>query len=1768
MKYTRMTKRILAIILAITMFVVNISPQTTYANDFENAIVTDNVDDGIVLTTLSPNTAQDWAIAYSDGIGYPGFFHNKVEEHIRDNNDGIEKNELFIPGAGRYGYSGRADIIKVSGKYTYIWDVKTALNGYYPQKIGAVNQVARYVAAKESYKTGPNNVIPNSYLYVDVISYTGRVTEYRVTYENSLYNDGLIFYRFDRIGTTQEAPQPSTVSAKNKEDAITEIINKRPVETTATIDWGKVAALVAIAGTIVAAGVALNSDSVQEALVAYSSTFLTKLGNAFTKCAAVAGGAAAGIFISPQTVMAAEQNPENVDLQAINDAVYEYETELEVLLGLDSIDELLESMNGVDTEEIADLIKGIQDENDAYEDASEAQPPRDPLIIDFGTSGIDLCSLTDGVNFDLDNNGYAEKTAWIGTEDGFLALDRNGNGTIDDGGELFGDQVDLGEGRLSSSGFEALTGLDDNEDMLIDEQDDCYNKLLVWVDSNHNGYSEEDELKSLSYYEIKEIQLNHTEDSVVDENTGTMMAEFATVVYQNGGETTIGEFWFPINASDTTHGDVITAGNVPSIEQAIEDDETGELLSLVNEFTSSDSIASKKYYLRKILYFITDSYDIDANSRGGNIDARDLHVIEQFMGRDFNGVGGSNPNSNAAYILNDIYTDIEDYYYNILNLYAGFGGYKTLMFEYEDEEGNVQLDVTCLIYEFDCLIEQGTDMEALIYDLGIYLKSYDNLHSTNYFDDYCNYYKSMTDAIAQSVDVAMESNTYIGTDGTDIYNGSAMKDYIFGEAGDDNLCGGIGDDYIAGSEGNDLIDGGVGNDFMEDDGGDDTYVFAKGYGKDTISDNGGSNKLIFPNLTSDDILVNGTGDYDVTIKIKGTVDSLVIKNFRENDALEDYTLVFEDKTMHCTDTESPFKHIYGSESDDVLKAVLDGSVMHAFGGNDTVVGSKGSDIIYGNSGNDIITAGEENDVVYGGADDDIISGEAGDDIIWGEDGCDTLDGGSGNDYLFGGSGDDTYVFAENCGRDIVEDGSGVSTIKLGDNLTVESISVYRFGDEAIISINGTEDMLIISGFGDNTENYYIETGDTKISISDVIVNYTDSVYNDMKLTAGTEDSDAIFAEDVKNMIASGAQYDYIVGGSDEDIIFGDGDTDRILAGTGNEIIYGGEGNDQLYGEDDNDFIEAGNGNDYVNGGTGDDIIIAGAGDDFVDGSAGNDTYYFNVGDGNDSIMDSEGNNTIFFGDGITSDGIMAYRDNWNDLLITFEGLTDTLIIKNYCIDEASRSFKFIFADGSIYAATDEDSALKIIHDQLGTEYMPSIYANGITLISTDGDDELTGSDEGDTLIGGDGNNRIIGNAGDDSLDGGAGRDYLYGGLGSDTYIYKKGYGTDTFSDSQGTNYIEISGYVASEVMAYRTNWNDITLVLDGSGETGLYDDSVDKIVLEGFFTAEENRQYYISFDGSVYYAISNNSPLRTIYGTINSDYMQSFDNGNVTMYGGESADTLNGASAGDLLYGGNGDDRLFGFAGEDTLNGEAGNDYLEGGAGNDTYIFNVGSGTDTISDNQGVNIISLGQGLNKESITAYRTNSNDLTITFTNVDDIIVIQGYFISSDNRKFDVTFADGSKFEYSSLENPINQVYASDNDDWMCAWSDDGISLNGGAGNDNLTGGAGNDVLSGGAGDDTIAGGAGDDIYRFFKGDGVDTIADVEGLNKILFGDVISTNVTFACEMNVDMEKLVITLNETGESVTINNYCIDNFVFEFSDGVEGRVVINESVISFVNE
>lgn len=129
-----------------------------------------------------------------------------------------------------------------------------------------------------------------------------------------------------------------------------------------------------------------------------------------------------------------------------------------------------------------ELTEDIQNESADYERAGKAAPPQDPLAIDFGGKGINLTTLDNGVNFDLDNNGFSEKTAWIGTEDGFLALDVNGNGIIDNGSELFGDRFIRQNGEYSEFGFEALGDFDEDADGQITENDSVFHSLLVWID--------------------------------------------------------------------------------------------------------------------------------------------------------------------------------------------------------------------------------------------------------------------------------------------------------------------------------------------------------------------------------------------------------------------------------------------------------------------------------------------------------------------------------------------------------------------------------------------------------------------------------------------------------------------------------------------------------------------------------------------------------------------------------------------------------------------------------------------------------------------------------------------------------------------------------------------------------------------------------------------------------------------------------------------------------------------------------------------------------------------------------------------------------------------------------------------------------------------------------------------------------------------------------------------------------------------------------------
>lgn len=1663
--------------------------------------------------------------------------HKRVQNDIWNNiNNNVETGELRIDyknvkesEKGTKGTYGFADVYEINKGADYLWEVKPPsyadknkqkgldqLNNYIENGIG---NFKRGNTDGTNIEDGEFSFSLELYCERGGKTWTEDVT-YDVTYSH--LEQGLIIYNFHRSAIKRdeqkkEEPKSEQVHQQSYNNAAKEVssqtateyrkVDHIPVEGE-TYSYNSNGDIVNNRGEIVITVSSLMAiDALAKSL---------KISNAKVKNNPRWDNTLSEEIDKETTAYLITENSMSADQKAA--AFFYFKDFLDIIELSD--EDIEEVMSEDDQDTIDEVIKEIHGESDDYDKAGKAQPPRDPLIIDLGETGIELRSLEHGVNFDLDNNGFAEKTAWIGTEDGFLALDRNGNGSIDNGGELFGDQVILKDGSKSESGFEALAELDDNGDGIIDNKDSAFANLRVWIDANHNGKSDSNELKTLNETGIISISLEHSEVSIVDEETGARIAESASVtINKNGAVSTvdISEFWFPVNSSDTTQDGVVTAGNVPNIIQAVNDDESGELLELFYEFSESTDIVMKRYYLKKILYKITDSKNIAINSRGGNIDARDLHVIEQFMGRDFEGVGGSNPNSNAASILKDIYTNIENQYYNILNMYCGLGGYLNATYEYEDENGNKNLNLDFLNYIFDEKAAEGENIDYLVYDLGVYLKSYDKINGTSCFTEYSNHY---SENYAYIVESTKSGNTYLGTESNDSYNGTSKNDFIFGESGNDNLHGGNGNDAISGGsgndtlygdsgndiligdEGNDTLDGGTGNDTLKGGYGDDTYIFAKGYGNDTIIDSDGLNTLRFKGIKPSDILVNGTDEYDATITIKGTNDSLVIKDFRKSEEYRNYDLEIDGVKMHVTDKDSPFRHIYGGNGDDVLKAVVDDSIMHAFGGDDTVYGSKENDVIYGNEGNDTVYAGNGNDFVYGGAGNDII------------------DGGEGNDLLYGGFGDDTYIFDKNCGTDVINDTEGTSVIKLTNEVSLADLRIDSVGEDVVISIRDTDDKLIITDFKQNPDNYVLRIGDEEISVKDNIT------AEEKEFLSGSENYDYIVNEN-KTVIAGGESGDRIIGSGMDEYILGDSDSDQLLAGGGNDVIFGGSGDD------------------YINGGDGDDIIDGGTGNDFIDGGSGNDIYIFKPGYGADSIMDSEGVNTVMFGDGFIAEGVKAYRSNWNDILITFDGFEDTLTIKNYCISKEARNFTLVFADGTVVEATAQNSPLRTIYGTDGSEYMISIYEDGITKIGQDGNDQLVGSDGNDYLYGDKGSDRLTGNAGNDVLDGGEGNDFLYGGAGNDTYIFKKGYGTDTIDDGEGTNTIEIYGYSANQIKAYRTNWNDITVTFEGSD---------DKLVIEGFFTSEANRNFYLTFNGgSKLHATASNSPLRTIYGTENSDYIAAMDDRGVTLIGENGSDSLNGGNGADKLYGGIGDDQLYGSGGNDILDGGEGSDYLYGGSGNDTYIFNIGYGTDTISDSEGVNTISFGSGISADMITVYRTNWNDLTITFEGIEDKLIIQGYFTFEDNRNFNVNFADGTRYAYDSEENPLKQVHATEYDDWMSAWSDNGVVIHGDGGNDTLNGGEGNDVLDGGVGSDYLYGGNGNDTYIFGIGYGSDIVEDNDGENKIVLNEITLDMITFSINEN---GYLIISINDSEDVLTIKNFNSELFAFEFADGIIGTV------------
>jgi hypothetical protein len=202
---------------------------------------------------------------------------------------------------------------------------------------------------------------------------------------------------------------------------------------------------------------------------------------------------------------------------------------------------LLVAVSGCSTG--AERVRAIE-QGLCQSDPNDPCCPGSPILLDLDGNGFDLTDLVGGVHFNLNPSGKTEQISWTasGSDDAWLALDRNGNGVIDDGTELFGNFT-AQPSSASPQGYLALATLDQNHDSVIDSQDEIFKRLRLWQDRNHDGVSDPEELSTLDAHGILGLDVRFTALRQTDEDGN--LFRYGASVYRSS-DSRVGEMSYDV----------------------------------------------------------------------------------------------------------------------------------------------------------------------------------------------------------------------------------------------------------------------------------------------------------------------------------------------------------------------------------------------------------------------------------------------------------------------------------------------------------------------------------------------------------------------------------------------------------------------------------------------------------------------------------------------------------------------------------------------------------------------------------------------------------------------------------------------------------------------------------------------------------------------------------------------------------------------------------------------------------------------------------------------------------------------------------------------------------------------------------------------------------------------------------------------------------------------------------------------------------------------
>ena len=520
-----------------------------------------------------------------------------------------------------------------------------------------------------------------------------------------------------------------------------------------------------------------------------------------------------------------------------------------------------------------------------------------PLILDLDGDGIEVTPLSGAITFDHDADGVRTGTAWAGADDGLLVLDLDGNGLIDSGRELFGNNTVLANGQKAADGYAALRALDANADGLMDAGDAHFAALRVWRDLDQDGVSDASELSSLEEAGISQINLAKTAftQTLTD---GTRLDGQGSFVL-NGQTQTYTDAWFAENPFyrefSTTIESAASAGVLPDMQGsgAVRDLREAAALSpllsdLLPQFAAASTRDAQRALLDHILKawaetsdFVTlsdwaaaghavtfDLYQLDTAQAA--VWGERIAVLEAFNGQNYatlKSTGATNvwTGSTRQRLLSESWAALEDSVYGALALQTRLKPYLDRIDLVIDEAGMrwEGSGLQALLAE-----RHGVDAREALLDLADLCLHAEAPLTAAGVDAQALLRTWMAELPAGStlpVELrAMGVGLGFGTAANDLFNGTSSADQFHGAAGDDELLGNGGDDALFGEDGHDLLRGAAGHDMLEGGtgndqiyGGNDHDQLLGGLGDDRLYGEAGNDVL--RGGASNDYLNGGAG---------------------------------------------------------------------------------------------------------------------------------------------------------------------------------------------------------------------------------------------------------------------------------------------------------------------------------------------------------------------------------------------------------------------------------------------------------------------------------------------------------------------------------------------------------------------------------------------------------------------------------------------------------------------------------------------------------------------------------------------------------------------------------------------------------------------------------------------------------------------------------------------------------------------------------------------